>query len=145
MENKKSALKLVLEVVISAVCIFIICIVGLYLLIAWSFSGTTYHIFTKKRTAEMEDTFKIKVTDNIKLDEYNQGAGITNDDVSLKIIVYDYREFLEDNICGTIENYEEHDDEGGRLNASFEYSGVKAEVYQRVKDGCYHAFLECHF
>lgn len=140
MENKKSVLKVIFKVIVTAVCIFVICTAGLYAIIAWSFKGTSYDSFNKKRIAEMENTFKITVTDNITLDCYSGSIGIA-DELTLEIIAYDYHEFLENNICGTIENYEEYDD-GGEMNARFQYGSVKANVQQDIKYDCYYVTLK---
>lgn len=139
MDNKKHILRVILKVIIITACIIIIYLAGMYALIAWSFKGTSYDSFNKKRTAEMENTFKITVTDNITLDNYSGSIGIA-DELHLSIIAYDYHEFLENNVCGTIENYEEYY-EDGEMNAHFKYGNVTVDVQQNVKYDCYYVDL----
>ncbi|MDE7104819.1 MAG: hypothetical protein K2O36_02935, partial [Ruminococcus sp.] len=64
---------------------------------------TIYYIFGKKRTAEMEETFGITVTDDIKLKKYDAFEFLARMDYSLDISkIDDYNKFMQDNVNGKI-------------------------------------------
>ncbi|MDE6788558.1 MAG: hypothetical protein K2J47_04470 [Ruminococcus sp.] len=63
---------------------------------------TTYYIFGKNRTAEMEETFGITVTDDIKLKRYRE-FGWLSFEYTLDISkIDDYNKFMQDNVKGKV-------------------------------------------
>lgn len=70
-----------------------------------------YHIFTKKRIAEMEDKFNITVTDDFELVKYErhswQGTIYTLEIEGID----DYSEFMENNVNGEITKQDENSED----------------------------------
>ncbi len=141
--NKKSILKFIFKTVIAIFCISIIGIVGLYALLEWSIGGTYYTDFNKERIAQMENVFGIIVTDDIKLEEYSENNGWDGDRM-LTLKTDDYLNFMENNISGTIKNYEEYDDRNTVAHFQYSkenYATVSVRVYQFFDNSDYEIYL----
>ena len=86
---------------------FLITIFAIVLLLVVGYNfifdfDTTYYFFGKKRTAEMEETFGITVTDDIKLKRYCESGWLSFDyclDISK---IDDYNKFIQDNVKGKV-------------------------------------------
>ncbi len=117
--NQKSISSFILKAFAVVICIVIIGIAGFYALLYWSVSGTQVTNFNKEKIVQMESLFGFTVTDDIKLERYSENEG-WDDDRVLSLNTNDYKKFMNNNITGTIENYEEYDDRGN-LVAHFQY------------------------
>ncbi|MCM1132823.1 MAG: hypothetical protein NC340_05060 [Ruminococcus flavefaciens] len=121
----------------------------------------TYHIFGKNRKAEMEETFGITVTDDIKLERYNE-FGWLSFTYTLDISnIADCDKFMQDNVKGKlarkiengiIYNYEDNTREFSDYYEQYhkdeiEYiyiwgnSEIYADFYDHNNDGYYSATL----
>lgn len=95
----KKAEKTLNNVLIAAVIVILLLAAGYNFIFSFD---TTYYIFGKKRIAEMEETFGITVTDDIKLDKYNE-FGWLSFEYTLDISkIDDYNKFMQDNVKGKV-------------------------------------------
>lgn len=95
----KKAEKTLNYVLIAAVIVILLLAAGYNFIFDFD---TTYYIFGKKRIAKMEETFGITVTDDIKLDKYNE-FGWLSFDYTLDISkINDYNKFMQDNVKGKL-------------------------------------------
>lgn len=145
---------------------FLIAILAIILLLVAGYNfifdlDTTYYIFGKNRTAEMEETFGITVTDDIKLKKYEKSGWLSFDyglDISK---IDDYNKFMQDNVKGKIikkaengiiydyeQNTQELCDSHGKdyIRYYYKWDGntVGIEFYDHNKDGYYSAKLIKH-
>lgn len=108
-----------------------------------------YHIFTKKRIAEMEEKFNITVTDDFDLVRYERHSW---QGTSYKLEIEgidDYRDFMENNVNGTVEELYIRDYDAG-FKYTFTKQGYDTEEYydysfkimfSKEDDGTYSAVL----
>lgn len=161
MENDielKKAEKKLNNVLIAIVVIIVVLVAGYNFIFDLD---TTYYIFGKKRTAEMEETFGITVTDDIKLQKYNE-FGWLSFDYTLDISkIDDYNKFMQDNVKGKVykkiengiiynynDNTQEVSDYYEKDDIVYYYKWdsnvVKIDFYDRNNDGYYSAILSKH-
>ncbi len=88
-----------LKSLLGVVAVFVAVIGGLFIIgEGWSVFDTKYYFFGKKRTAEMEEMYGIKVTDNIHLKEYKEdGFSYCIYDLTINRID-SYEDFLQNNV-----------------------------------------------
>lgn len=145
-EKKKhsSCLTLIIAFLIMSVIFFVV-----PMILLGSMIKDEYHIFTKKRIAEMEENFNITVTDDFELVEYVchswQGTSY-----KLEIEgIDDYRDFMENNVKGTVEELDVKDYDAG-FKYTFTKQGYDTEEYydysfkimfSKEDDGTYSAVL----
>lgn len=103
----------------------------------------TYHIFTKKRVAEMESKFGIIVDDNIKLKKYNAIHWLDSHCELFAENIDDPQSFMENNVRGEIISYEEYD---GKVYYRYKFSRNGSEIkhsviFEKAENGKYNAIF----
>lgn len=126
-ENKKKPFS-----VMNAIAIFfsvIIIIIILTMVLLGIQIKDTYHIFTKKRVAEMESRFGIIVDDNIKLKKYNAIHWLESHCELFAEDIDDPQSFMENNVRGEIVSSGE---DGGKVYYNYKFSRNGSEVRHSV-------------
>lgn len=99
--GKSKARKIIFGAVIAAPIVYVLAI----FIIVYFSHYTRYYIFTEKRTAQMEYSFGINVTDDFKLKKYEREV---KDHLDLSVCtlwadnIDDYHDFMDKNIDGDI-------------------------------------------
>ncbi|MDE5771320.1 MAG: hypothetical protein K2I06_06790 [Ruminococcus sp.] len=122
-ENKnvfKSALSKMIKIFFVTVALLF---VGLIFIINYQ---PHYTWFTKNRRTKMEDIFSIRVTDNIRLENY-RGEDFFDDTQYLYLYAYDLEKFKEENVNGTITEKYDSSDSIKHYIGGFRYTGTGSQ------------------
>ncbi len=100
-KNKKGRIKKL--IIITAALIVLIPALLCFGFIILMTADRHYYIFTEKRTEEMEDMFKITVSDDVKLLHYEDSSILIDTCCTLTLETEDYEKFINNNINADIE------------------------------------------